>query len=74
MNLAIFSMGPFELLLIALFLGMFAFWLWMLVDCVTKEEDQNQKLIWVIIIVLTGIVGAPLYFFIRKLPRNSRLK
>jgi Kef-type K+ transport system membrane component KefB len=64
--------GFFELLLILLILAMGAFWLWMLIDCVTKEEDQNQKIIWVILIAVVGIVGAPLYFLLRKLPRKKK--
>jgi len=42
-----------------------AFWVWMLVDCV--KNDFKDRTMWLIIIVLTGILGAGLYFFmIRK--------
>ncbi len=47
-----------------------AFWLWMLIDCLTKEDDQSQKLIWLLVIIFTSFVGAPLYFFLRRLPRE----
>lgn len=60
-----------ELLVILFLLAAGSFWLWMLVDCVTKEEDKTQKIVWVIIIAVVGLIGAPLYFFIRKLPRKS---
>jgi len=73
MNLALLNVGFFELSILAAMLGGFAFWIWMLVDCVTKEEDQNQKIVWVIVIALVGFIGAPLYFFIRKIPRASRI-
>jgi hypothetical protein len=62
-------MGVF-LLLIAL--GGFVFWIWMLIDCLVNERDSTQKLVWVIVIIFVSIIGAPLYFFIRKLPRASR--
>ncbi len=43
------------------------FWIWMLVDCAMKEPSQgNDKLIWVIIILFTHLLGALLYFFIRR--------
>ena len=71
MNLATLSLGFMELLIMLFILVGGAFWLWMLVDCATKEEDKTQKIVWVIIIAAVGIVGAPLYFFIRKLPRKS---
>ena len=44
-----------------------AFWIWMLIDCATKESSEgNDKLVWVIIIVFTYLIGAALYFFIRR--------
>ncbi|WMW25977.1 PLDc N-terminal domain-containing protein [Methanolobus sediminis] len=43
------------------------FWLWMLIDCATKEPSEgNDKLIWIIIIVFTHVLGAFVYFFIRR--------
>jgi prolipoprotein diacylglyceryltransferase len=57
--------------LIALF-G-FVFWIWMLVDCATKESDQgNTKIVWIIIIVFTNLVGAVLYFFVQRQRRLQR--
>ena len=45
----------------------FIFWIWMLVDCLTKEPDAgNTKVIWVLVIVFTHIIGAALYYFIRR--------
>ena len=33
----------------------FVLWIWMLVDCASHEPSEgNDKLIWVLIIVLTG--------------------
>ena len=56
---------PLILLEIGL-LGTF-FWAAMLVDCATREPNQgNDKLVWVIIIVFTSLIGAALYFFIRR--------
>lgn len=43
------------------------FWLWMLIDCATKEPSEgNDKLIWIIIIVFTHVLGALVYFVVRR--------
>jgi hypothetical protein len=47
-----------------------AFWIWMIVDCATKEPSEgNDKLIWLLVIVLAGVVGAIIYYFVRRAPR-----
>ena len=48
------------------------FWVWMLVDCATKEPDEgNSKVVWTIIIVFTHLVGAAIYFFVRRPQRRA---
>lgn len=71
-HLAFLLIGSSELAMILLIWAGIGFWLWMLVDCLTQETDQNHRLIWALAIVLVGFVGAPLYFFVRKLPRVMR--
>lgn len=45
----------------------FAFWIWMLIDCAnSKRLDSNDRLIWILIIIFLGLLGAILYFFIKK--------
>ena len=57
-------------LILLVFLAAFAFWIWMLVECITKEPDAgNNKLIWIIVIVFTQIIGAVIYYVIRR-PRR----
>lgn len=42
-------------------------WIWMLIDCATKEPSEgNEKLIWILIIVLTHGIGALIYFLVRR--------
>jgi hypothetical protein len=43
----------------------FAFWLWMLVDCL-KRKKMKKKLLWVAILLFLNIVGSVLYFFAIK--------
>ncbi|MCP3961110.1 MAG: PLDc_N domain-containing protein [bacterium] len=43
------------------------FWIWMIVECATKEpSDGNDKLVWTVIIVFTHLLGALIYFFVRR--------
>ncbi len=50
-------------ILIILAIVLFLFWLWMLVDCLKRQDDKfaaggnNARLIWVLVIILTGIIG-----------------
>ena len=57
----------FGLLFLLVALIGFLFWLWMLVDCATKESDEgNTKIVWVIIIIFASIVGAAIYYYVRR--------
>ena len=49
------------------------FWIWMLVDCAMKEPSQgNDKVVWVLVILFTHVIGAALYFFIRRPKRIAQ--
>ncbi|MBI2133277.1 PLDc N-terminal domain-containing protein [Candidatus Woesearchaeota archaeon] len=52
------------LFIAALLIGSFIFWLIMLIDCIKREFDQ--KALWIILILVLGIVGAILYYFMVK--------
>ena len=53
-------------------LGSFLFWLWALIDCLTREPAAgNKKLIWVLVIVFLYILGALSYVFVRR-PERAR--
>ncbi|GLV58560.1 hypothetical protein KDH_53910 [Dictyobacter sp. S3.2.2.5] len=46
------------------------FWIWMIIDCIKYERpDSNDKIIWVLVILFTHLVGAIIYFFMRRQPR-----
>jgi hypothetical protein len=49
------------------FLAIFGvvFWIWMLVDCLSRKKFED-KLVWVIILIFLNIFGAILYYFIVK--------
>ena len=50
-----------------------AFWIWMLVDCCANEPSEgNDKVVWILLIVFLGVIGAIVYYFARRQPRLSR--
>lgn len=43
------------------------FWIWVLVDCLTKEPSEgNDKVAWVLFILLVPLIGALIYYFVRR--------
>lgn len=56
-----------RLILLAIFIGGTILWIWVIVDCATKEPSEgNDKLIWIMIIVLTHWIGALIYLLSRR--------
>lgn len=51
---------------------LFGFWIWMLVDCLTRDfPGDNDKVIWVLVIVFLHALGALIYLFAGR-PRGTR--
>jgi len=51
-------------------LAAFAFWLWMLIDVITKcPSEENKKIIWILVVIFTGAIGAAVYYFVQR-PKN----
>jgi Phospholipase_D-nuclease N-terminal len=43
------------------------FWIWVLVDCLTKESAEgNEKIAWTLVILFAPLLGAILYYFVRR--------
>lgn len=53
-----------------IFLILFAFWLWMLIDCAKREFDD--KALWIILLIFLNFIAAILYFFIVKRKNVTR--
>ena len=71
-----FGLLELFLLLPLLGLGLLAlgFWLWMLIDCVTKESSTgNDKVCWLLILLGLNLLGALLYCFVRRPRRDAGL-
>jgi len=67
--------GAAELLCVFLIIvPAFGFWIWMLVDCATNEPSTgNDKLIWILIILLAHVFGALIYYFSRRPKRIAEI-
>jgi len=64
-------MQPIELFFIpiAISIGLLllSFWIWMLVDCIRHEPSTgNDRIIWVLVIVFAKVIGAAIYYFVRR--------
>jgi len=54
----------FLLCLLPLGLLSLAFWIWMLIDAAQNRGlDQNERIVWVIVVALLHFLGAVIYFF-----------
>jgi hypothetical protein len=59
------------LLLLPIGLSALAFWVWMIVDC-ARHETGSTMVGWLLAILFAGVIAAPLYFFLRRLPRQRK--
>ena len=54
-------------LLIAISIAAFVFWIMMLIDSIKRNfKKESEKIVWVLVIILTGILGAIIYYFVDK--------
>ena len=57
----------FGLVWFTLIVGGFIFWVFMLIDLINRPETdfsgKNDKIAWVLVLALTGILGAAIYYF-----------
>lgn len=44
-------------------------WIWVLVDCIKNVKNPNDRLMWIILIALTHLIGAILYAVLQR-PKN----
>jgi hypothetical protein len=57
----------FILMFLFLGLGGTFLWIWMLVDCATNEPSAgNEKIVWILVILFTHLLGALIYLLIRR--------
>jgi hypothetical protein len=57
----------FWLIIIAVFVLAIIFWIRMLIDSINRKyKSENDKIVWVLVIVLLGLLGAIIYYFVVK--------
>jgi len=70
--------GAFYCGWIILILAIMVVWLWLLIDCLRRDDfaKENDKLLWAIVIIFSGVLGALIYYFLvkRKLDRMKAPK
>jgi len=51
-----------------------AFTVYMVIDCALRKfDDESQKVVWIIVIVILNMLGAIIYYYVHgKNPRKSR--
>ncbi len=63
----------FSLIIAGISILAFVFWIFMLVDCVKRKfKNDTEKIVWVLVIIFTHIIGALIYYFIVKYPKKKR--
>lgn len=72
---AMFFLGGFEILLVLFLLPLglllTAFWIWMLIDAAqNKGLDQNERVVWIIVIAVLHWLGALIYLIFGWPKRN----
>jgi glucan phosphoethanolaminetransferase (alkaline phosphatase superfamily) len=49
------------------------FWIWMVIDCATnKKLRDDQKVIWLLVIIFTHLIGAIIYYFAGRTPQAGQ--
>ena len=57
------------LIILAVIIGIlaFVFWILMLIDSAQRNfKNENDRIVWVLIIIFVGIIGALIYYFVVK--------
>jgi prolipoprotein diacylglyceryltransferase len=67
---------PFVLLLVLLFAAIavlaLIFWIWMIIDCAKRDfKNETEKIVWILVIVLAGLIGAIIYYFVIKASKTK---
>jgi hypothetical protein len=62
------------ILILLLVLALVALWIWALVDAIRVPDDAHYragtKLVWVLVIALTGLIGAAVYLAVGRPARR----
>lgn len=48
------------------FVAVFVFWLWALIDILKSEFTGPNKVVWLLMVMMVPLIGAILYYFIGR--------
>jgi len=71
-------LGALAIILSMLFIAaiailLFIFWIFMLVDSIKRKyRSENDKIVWVLVIIFTGFIGAIIYYFAVKVDDKKK--
>lgn len=60
------SVGIPELMIIFLVIVGGGLWIWMIVDCAVNEPSGSDKIVWILVILIGGCIGAAIYLLARR--------
>jgi len=53
----------------ALMILLFIFWIFMIVDVAKRKfKNENDRIAWILVVVLAQVIGAIIYYFVIKAP------
>ncbi|MBP9759100.1 PLDc N-terminal domain-containing protein [Candidatus Dojkabacteria bacterium] len=65
----------FEIGITVIAIGSLVFWIIMLIDAIKREyQNENDKIMWILLLVFTGSIGALVYFFVEYRKKHSKAK
>lgn len=63
------------LLLVAIAILAFIFWIWTIIDCAKRNfKNETEKVVWILVIVLTGLIGSIIYYFVVMTSKKQGVK
>jgi hypothetical protein len=63
----------FVLFFLPFLAAIFIFWIWTLIEVLTKEPSEgNDKIVWLLVVIFFHFIGSLIYHFVRR-PERIRI-
>lgn len=63
---ALWSILALVLVILALLFALLVFWVWGIIDCIVSRLPTEQKIIWIVLMVLFPVLATVVYLLFRK--------
>jgi len=58
---------------LGIIIGSFVFWIWTIIDIAKRKfKNDNDRIIWILIVIFLGILGSIIYYFAYYLPNKKK--